>query len=116
SGPAPCAPTPGASSGPLTPTRSVPVPWAAAPMVAPTTRPTDPNGSAPTLSSPADAAIDAATVVVPAPAPRRACCTDAPSGFDVRHRTKRPRPVAVASSTAGASEPKPRNGDTVSAS
>ncbi len=86
---------------------------AASPTVAPTTRPTEPIGAAPAFAAAACAAVVAATV---APSGVRACCTSAPSGFDVRHRTNSPRPVARASSTAGASDPNPRYGETVSAS
>src|SRR5690606_8808603 len=87
----------------------------ASPTVAPTTRPTDPIGTADAFKAAAWEAIVAATLD-PSVVTVRACCTCAPCGLDVRHSTNRPRPDVAASSTAGASAPNPRKGDTVNAS
>jgi hypothetical protein len=48
--------------------------------------------------------------------PRSADCTVAPSAFDVLASTNTPRPAASAVSRAGASDPKPRKGESVTAS
>ncbi len=88
-GPAPWAPTPGASSGPFTADRSTPVRSAASPTVAPTTSPMEPSGFASAFSAAARAAMSAATLT---PSEVRACWTSCPSLLEVRHRTNRPRP------------------------
>ncbi len=50
------------------------------------------------------------------PSPVTARCTCAPSGFEVKASTNTPQPCCSARAKKGSSEPKPRYGETVSAS
>lgn len=131
----PCAPTPGAKRGAFAAARSNPRRSTASPTVAPTTMPTLPSwprDRAASLSAVTPATIDPATVPaafavdvpaafpvdVPAPSPLdvasvRARCTTGPSGLEVNARTKTPRPVCAARSSAGRRDPYPRYGLTV---
>ena len=59
------------------------------------------------------ARIEAPTV---SPCSVSARCTEAPSGFEVKASTNTPRPLASARAKNGSSEPKPRYGETVTAS
>ena len=104
----PWAPTPGTSSGPLT-SRSSPV----SPIVAPTTAPNDPIGSAPALASVSAVSTPPATLC---PSAVRACCTDGASGLEVRASTNTPALCARAFSSSGSRLPKPRYGEAVTAS
>src|SRR5215217_6619689 len=108
SGRPPCAPTPGTRTGPWRSLRS-----GGSVSVAPTTTPTDPgSGSAVLLTAAAASTIDCATVR-PSTSAR---CTEAPSGLEVAASTKTPRPCDAAVSRIGCSEPKPKYGETVTAS
>ena len=101
----PCAPIPGASSGARLAARSISSSATAEPTVAPTTSPTLPRSSDAALSAAAPATMDAAT---DRPSASRACCTDAPSAFDVSASTNTPAPWRAAMSSAGRREPYPR--------
>ena len=81
--------------------------------VAPTTTPIEPGpGARSRLTAAAASTIDCATVRPPA----SARCTPAPSGLDVAASTNTPRPLALAVSSSGCSDPKPRYGEAVTAS
>jgi hypothetical protein len=82
-------------------------------MVAPTTNPKLPSGSAPRLSCEISSMTVCATVRPSAP---RARWTLAPSGLEVSASTKTPPPCLLATSNIGASELTPRNGLAVTAS
>ncbi len=107
--PAPCAPIPGASIGPLrAPKRSAP-----AGVVAPTTTPKSPTGCRRALRPATASTTDCATVL---PVPVTAACTSTPSGLEVNASTNTPRPVRPASSNAGFQRTDPevgRHGDRV---
>ena len=108
-GGAPCAPYPGASSGPLM-SRSSPV----SPIVAPTTAPNEPSGSAPSLS--AAQAVEHPAGDGAAVGARWRAAPRGPSVLDVSASTNTPAPWRRAVSKSGSSEPNPRYGLAVIAS
>src|SRR5699024_632442 len=117
---APCALTPGRSTGPLSWDRSGGVC-----NVAPTTTPISPGTGSVFASLPEEVCtpnsiLNAAQVTTTCWAtvcsPALKFCNKTASWFDVAAKTNTPRPVCAASSNTGCSAATPRYGDTVTAS